>query len=110
MSGHFPVLVELDVADLTTVFEMCTYTYMYAVLGRHTNKPPSSTRHPLQLVSELSPDEKLARLAQENQELSGVGRGKAYRDDSGEVISELLDHMMLQQSAEREIEKQQCNK
>ena len=108
MSGHLPVLVELDVAELTTVFEMCTYTY--AVLGRHTNKPPSSTRQPLQLVSELSPDEKLARLAQENQELASVGRGKADRDDSGEVISELLDHMMLQQCAEREIEKQQCNK
>ena len=81
--------------------------YTHTVVTRHS-KPAPSTRQPLKLVSELSPDEKLARLCQENQEQAGMRQRKTVRDDSGENISELLDNMILQQSTEREIEKQQC--
>ena len=59
-----------------------------------------------------SPDEKLAWLCQEMG--GGVRRGgdgrrgrvREVEEDSGEAISELLDDMMLQQSAERQMERQ----
>ena len=75
------------------------------------------TRQPLQAVH-VAPvpaghtlsflDEKLARLCEEMG--GGVGRGRGWgragEEDSGEAISNLLDDMVLQMSAERQLEKQ----
>ena len=87
---------------------MHTHTHTHTVVTSHP-KLPLSTRQPLQLVSStaqhvLSADEDLARLCQEKQDLAAsVGQTK---EDSSDSISELLDDMMLQQSAERQMEKQ----
>lgn len=56
----------------------------------------------------LSPDEELDRLCQEKEELREphVNMGGKGREDSAEAISELLDDMVLQQSLEREKERQ----
>ena len=54
------------------------------------------------------PDEKLGRLCEEmGGEVRRRGRVREEEEeDSGEFISELLDDMMLQQSAERQMERQ----
>ena len=53
------------------------------------------------------PDEKLGRLCEEmGGEVRMRGRVREEEEDSGESISELLDDMMLQQSAERQMERQ----
>ena len=44
-----------------------THTHTHTVVTRHSKAVPS-TRQPLKLLTELSPDEKLDSLYQENQE------------------------------------------
>ena len=60
------------------------------------------------LPSKHPPDEKLSRPCAEMGETvrNGGRRGRVGEEDSGEAISELLDDMMLQQSAERRMERQ----
>ena len=56
------------------------------------------------------PDEKLGRLCEEmgGEVRSGGRRGRVGEEEGegGEAISELLNDMMLQQSAERQMERQ----